>query len=87
MTDLEKMKELFVNAGYNELDRDEFNDIEGDAKKMGHKEFTVACIGKVMILAVGPGRTGDTDCFVNMNFSLEGKFIEHASMHENDDED
>lgn len=82
MSDLERLETMLEAAGYDKIDAD---DIDGDANRLGHREYFVASTPKVMILALGPGRTGESGCFTNLNFSPEGKFIEHGSMQEDED--
>jgi hypothetical protein len=79
MTDLERMEEMLSNAGYDKVDAEY---IDGDANRLGHKEYFVVSLPKFQILALGPGRTGEEGCFANLNFTHEGKFAEHGSMQE-----
>ena len=87
MSDFDAVRAMLTKAGYEEVGADT---VDGDANKLGHKEFFMVTTPKYTILALGPGRVGETGSFTNLMFTNgSGDFIEHASIHEDveDDED
>ena len=78
--DFETVRKMLDKAGYEEVGSDT---VDGDANKLGHKEFFMATTPKYTILALGPGRVGETGSFTNLMFTNgTGEFIEHASIYE-----
>jgi len=77
---LEKMIELLVEAGYQQVE-----DFEGHSSLLGAKEFAVARLPKETMLIIGPGWAGDSGCHTNFYFNLQGDLENHGCCAGDDD--